>query len=438
VSARQAKARTPSKAPTPAKGSAGLWGWARALGPGLVTGAADDDPSGIATYSQAGAQFGFALLWTVFLTLPLMIAIQLISAQIGRVTGRGIIANVKAFYPMPLVNVLVVLLLAANTFNIGADLAAMGDALVLVIGGRGELYAVAFGIISVILEVLVSYRFYAPILKWLTLVLFLYVATALTVHIPWRAALFATVWPHVTLSADYLLMIVAIFGTTISPYLFFWQASQEVEEMQRGRPSPPLKSLARGGKVELDRMALDTSVGMVLSNVIAYFIILTTAATLNAHGVTDIHTAADAANALRPLAGDLTFFLFALGIIGTGLLAVPVLAGSAAYAISDAWGWRATLEARPRDAMGFYGLIAGATLIGLGLTLAHIDPIHMLIWSAVLNGIVAVPVMAVMMVVSSNAAVMKTFRVRGSLLLVGWLATGVMAVAAAAFLWSLV
>ena len=402
-----------------------------------MTGAADDDPSGIATYSQAGAQFGFGLLWTVFLTLPLMIAIQLISAHIGRVTGRGIIANVKAFYPRLLVNALVASLLLANIFNIGADLGAMGGALSLVVGGPSEVYAVAFGVVSMSLQIWVSYRFYAPILKWLSFVLFFYVATALTVHVPWGAALLATVRPGIIPSSDYLLMVVAVFGTTISPYLFFWQASQEVEEMRNGCRKLPLKFLARGGELELDRMALDTSVGMLLSNLIAYCIILTTAATLNAKGVTGIQTAADAAEALRPLAGILTFVLFALGIVGTGLLAIPVLAGSAAYAVCDALGWSATLEARPSAAKGFYGLIAGATLIGLGLTLAGLNPIRMLIWSAVLNGIVAVPVMAVMMAVASNRAVMDKFQVRGALLAIGWLAAAVMAVAVGALIWSL-
>jgi Mn2+/Fe2+ NRAMP family transporter len=359
-------------------------------------------------------------------------------ARIGMVTGAGLAGALRKRFPKPVLVAVAIALLVANTVNIAADLLGMADAAEMLTGINSHLLVVLFGVAISVAIVRLRYYQLANALKWLALVLGAYVITAFLVHPHWSAVLHDAVIPSLPVGKEAWATLVAILGTTISPYLFFWQASQEVEEMQRGRPSPPLKSLARGGKVELDRMALDTSVGMVLSNVIAYFIILTTAATLNAHGVTDIHTAADAANALRPLAGDLTFFLFALGIIGTGLLAVPVLAGSAAYAISDAWGWRATLEARPRDAMGFYGLIAGATLIGLGLTLAHIDPIHMLIWSAVLNGIVAVPVMAVMMVVSSNAAVMKTFRVRGSLLLVGWLATGVMAVAAAAFLWSLV
>jgi NRAMP (natural resistance-associated macrophage protein)-like metal ion transporter len=408
----------------------------RLLGPGLVTGAADDDPSGIATYSQAGAQFGYGLLWTVFLTTPFMIAIQLVSAQIGRVTGKGIIANVKDFAPRWLVISLVALLVIANTFNIAADLAAMGEALSLVIGGLNREHALIFASISVLLQVFVRYRRYAPVLKFLTLVLFLYVATAFTVHIPWGDAFVHAVWPAAEINRDYLLMIVAVLGTTISPYLFFWQASQEVEEMQQNRPRRPLKELSRGGKSEMKRMMLDTSVGMILSNVIAFFIIVTTAAVLNAHGTTNIQTAAQAAEALRPLAGDLTFFLFALGIIGTGLLAVPVLAGSAAYGVSEAFGWHATLEAKAPDAVGFYGIIAAATVVGLALGYTPIDPIKMLIWSAVLNGIVAVPIMAVMMVVVTRLSVMGRFSARPTLTYFGWAGTALMAVTVVALFWS--
>jgi NRAMP (natural resistance-associated macrophage protein)-like metal ion transporter len=409
----------------------------RLLGPGLVTGAADDDPSGIATYSQAGAHFAYGLLWTVFLTTPFMIAIQLVSAHIGRVTGKGIVANVKQFFPRPVVVVLVALLVTANTINIAADLAAMGEALALVIGGLAREHALVFAAGSVLLQVFVPYRFYAPILKTLTLVLFLYVATALTIRIPWGEALSATVWPRPSLDRDYLLTVVAVLGTTISPYLFFWQASQEVEEMRRGQRQRPLKALTRGGEPELDRIAVDTTAGMILSNVIAYFIILTTAATLNAHGITDIHTAAEAAEALRPLAGDLSFLLFALGIIGTGLLAVPVLAGSAAYGVAEAFGWRSTLEARPSRAVGFYAIIAAATLIGLAISLFPIAPIQMLFWTAVINGIVAVPIMAVMMMIVTSHSVMGRFRVRVGLELGGWAATVLMGLTVAALLWSL-
>jgi NRAMP (natural resistance-associated macrophage protein)-like metal ion transporter len=410
----------------------------RLLGPGLVTGAADDDPSGIATYSQAGAQFGYGLLWTVFLTTPFMIAIQLVSARIGRVTGKGLAANVMELAPRWLVLALVFLLVAANTFNIAADIAAMGESLSLVIGGLNHEHALIFASVSTLLQVFVPYRRYAPVLKFLTLTLFAYVATALTVNIPWRAALLAAIWPRPTINADYFLMVVAVLGTTISPYLFFWQASQEVEEMNQGRVHRPLRDLIRGGDPELHRIKIDTTAGMIFSNAIAFFIILTTAAVLNAHGVTNISSATQAAEALRPLAGDFTFLLFALGIIGTGLLAIPVLAGSAAYGVAEAFGWHATLEAKAPDAVGFYTIIAAATVIGFGLGFTGIDAIHMLVWSAVLNGIVAVPIMAMMMVIVSNSRLMGRFRASPRLIALGWIGTGLMAVAVIALFWSFI
>jgi NRAMP (natural resistance-associated macrophage protein)-like metal ion transporter len=408
----------------------------RLLGPGLVTGAADDDPSGIATYSQAGAQFGYGLLWTVFLTTPFMIAIQLVSARIGRVTGKGLAANVMELAPRWLVLALIFLLVAANTFNIAADIAAMGEALSLVIGGLEHEHALIFAAASTLLQVFVPYRRYAPVLKFMTLTLFAYVATALTVDIPWSAALLAAIWPNPTINTDYFMMVVAVLGTTISPYLFFWQASQEVEEMNQGKIDRPLRELTKGGHHELDRIRIDTTVGMMLSNVIAFSIILTTAAVLNAHGVTNINSATQAAEALRPLAGNLTFFLFALGIIGTGMLAIPVLAGSAAYGVSEAFGWPATLEAKAPDAVGFYTIIAAATVIGFGLGFTGIDAIHMLVWSAVLNGIVAVPIMAMMMVIVANSRLMGRFRAKSWLIALGWVGTGLMALAVIALGWS--
>ena len=408
----------------------------RLLGPGLVTGAADDDPSGIATYSQAGAQFGYGLLWTVFLTLPFMIAIQLVSALIGRVTGKGLAANVMEIAPRWLVLALVFLLVAANTINIAADIAAMAEALSLVIGGLNHEHALIFASASTLLQVFVPYRRYAPVLKFLTLTLFAYVATAFTVNIPWSTALLATIWPKATINADYFLMVVAVLGTTISPYLFFWQASQEVEEMHKGKARRPLRELSRGGDPELDRIKIDTTVGMFLSNTIAFFIILTTASVLHAHGVTNITSATQAAEALRPLAGDATFALFALGIIGTGLLAVPVLAGSAAYGVSEVFGWHATLEAKAPDAVGFYSIIAAATAIGFGLGFTGIDAIHMLVWSAVLNGIVAVPIMAMMMVIVANPKLMGRFKARSWLVALGWIGTALMGVAVIALFWS--
>ena len=399
----------------------------RLLGPGLVTGAADDDPSGIATYSQAGAQFGYGLLWTVFLTTPFMIAIQLVSARIGRVTGKGLAANVMELAPRWLVLALVFLLVTANTFNIAADIAAMGESLSLVIGGLNHEHALIFASTSTLLQVFVPYRRYAPILKFLTLTLFAYVATALTVDIPWSTALLAAIWPKPTINADYFLMVVAVLGTTISPYLFFWQASQEVEDMHQGKTHRPLRELTRGGVTEIDRIKVDTTVGMIFSNAIAFFIIITTAAVLNAHGITNINSATQAAEALRPLAGDFTFLLFALGIIGTGMLAIPVLAGSAAYGVSEAFGWHATLKARAPDAVGFYTIIATATVIGFGLGFTGIDSIHMLVWSAVLNGIVAVPIMAMMMVIVANARLMGRFKADRRLIALGWIGTGLMA-----------
>jgi NRAMP (natural resistance-associated macrophage protein)-like metal ion transporter len=401
----------------------------RALGPGLITGAADDDPAGIATYSQAGAQFGFGLLWTVFLTTPFMIAIQLVSAEIGRVTGHGLAANVLKIAPRWIVLTLVALLVAANIFNIAADISAMGSALSLVIGGLDHEHALIFAAASVLLQVFVPYRRYAPILKFLTLALFAYVATAFSVHIPWGTALLAAVWPTPTFSSDYFMMIVAVLGTTISPYLFYWQAAQEVEEMNQGKRRRPLKEMRRGGAMEIDRITVDTVVGMSISNLIAFFIVITTAAVLNANNVTNIQSAQQAAEALRPIAGELTFGLFALGIIGTGLLAIPVLAGSAAYCVAETFGWPATLEAKAPDAVGFYSIIFAATVVGFALGFTSIDPFRMLVWSAVLNGIVAVPIMVVMMLIVADLTLMGRFKARPWLLVVGWAGTGLMALA---------
>jgi NRAMP (natural resistance-associated macrophage protein)-like metal ion transporter len=401
----------------------------RRLGPGLVTGAADDDPSGIATYSQAGAQFGYALLWTVFLTTPFMIAIQLVSGRIGRVTGKGLAANVMAIAPRWLVAVLVAALVIANTFNIAADISAMAEALALVIGGLTHEHALIFAAASTLLQVFVRYRYYAGVLKFMTLTLFAYVATAFAVHIDWGAALASTVWPKATLDTNYFMMVVAVFGTTISPYLFFWQASQEVEEMQVGKTQRPLRDLRRGGGREIDRIRIDTIVGMFFSNLIAFFIIVTTAAVLHAQGLTNITSATQAANALRPLAGEFTFVLFALGIVGTGMLAIPVLAGSAAYGAAEVMGWPATLEARAPDAIGFYLIIAAATAIGFALGFTGIGSITMLIWSAVLNGIVAVPIMAIMMVIVTNPALMGRFEAKPWLVALGWVGTLLMGLA---------
>ncbi|MFL9876596.1 NRAMP family divalent metal transporter [Paraburkholderia megapolitana] len=408
--------------------------WIKRLGPGLITGAADDDPSGIATYSQAGAQFGFNLLWTLIITYPLMTAIQLVSARVGRVTGRGLATNLRRHYPAPLLYVAVLLLLIANTINIAADLAAMGAAAKLVLGGPVQLYVVLLGTFSLLLQVFVPYGHYARFLKWLTLVLFSYVAVVFVVPVDWKAVSLSLMMPHITWSGAYLTTVVAVLGTTISPYLFFWQASQEVEEL---RSQPAQKALLRAplhATAQLKRINLDTWVGMAVSNVVAFFIILTTAVTLHAHHV-DVKTSADAASALKPIAGEFAFALFSLGIIGTGLLALPVLAGSAAYATAGAMKWRNSLALQVNLAKPFYAVIAVAIIGGVLLTFAHFDPIKALYWSAVVNGLAAVPIMALVMLMASSGRVMGKFAVTGWLRWGGWIATAFMGVAALGMFW---
>ena len=401
------------------------------LGPGLITGAADDDPSGIATYSQAGAQFGFGLLWTMALTYPLMVAVQLVSARIGRVTGRGLAANMVDLLPGGLVTGLVVMLFAANTINIGANLAAMGDAAQLVAGGNGgHGFTIGFALVSLLLQLFIPYRRYASILKWLTLVLLTYVALVFMVKVDWAAAARGFVTPSVDRGS--ITMIVAIFGTTISPYLFFWQSAQEVEEVDQDDFAEPLNDAPEQAPREFRRIGIDTFAGMAVSNIVAIAIMIGTAATLHAAGKTDIATAADAAQALEPVAGKLAFLIFSLGIIGTGLLAVPVLAGSAAYAVGESRGWKCGLEYKPWEAKGFYSVIAAATLIGIAIDWSPIDPIKALFWSAVINGVVAVPIMVAMMIVASRHAAMGRFTASPGLLLFGWAATIVMAIAAVA------
>lgn len=405
----------------------------KGLGPGLVTGAADDDPSGIATYSQAGAQFGFMLLWTMVLTYPLMTAIQLVSARIGRVTGHGLATAMRRVLGVRVTGALIALLLVANTINIGADIAAMGEAGELVTGWSAHALTLLFAIGSLLLQLYVPYHRYAPILKWLTLALFAYVALIFALTIDWRAVGLGLVVPHLGGAAG-ALTIVAIFGTTISPYLFFWQSAQEVEEVAQHPDARPLVDAPDQAPAEFRRMRYDTLVGMAISNLVAIAIMVGTAATLHQQGVTSIGTAADAARALRPIAGDFAFALFSIGIIGTGLLAVPVLAGSGAYAVGDLRGWVSSLESRPSDARGFYGVIAAATLLGIGIDWAPIDPMRALFWSAVVNGIVAVPMMVAMMVVAARADVMGPFRAGPGLRILGWIATLVMAAAAVAML----
>ncbi|TNM66677.1 divalent metal cation transporter [Aliirhizobium smilacinae] len=400
----------------------------------MITGAADDDPSGIATYSQAGAQFGFNMLWTMLLTYPLMSAIQLVSARIGRVTGCGLGVNMGAIWPKPLVTGLMLLLFVANTINIGANLAAMGASVELATSVPSLPITIFFAVLSLTLQMFIPYQRYANILKWLTLVLLAYVAVLFTVKIDWLAALKGFVWPSFPLNGDSFTMIVAILGTTISPYLFFWQSSQEVEEIDRKDEAEPLKDAPRQAPKELSRMRLDTFAGMAVSNLVAIAILMCAAATLHASGKTEIGSAADVAEALKPIAGNFAFVLFSIGIVGTGLLSIPVLAGSAAYAFGESQDWKCGLEHKPWEAVGFYSVIAAATIFGLGLEFAPIDPIKALFWSAVINGFVAVPIMIAMMVVVGSRKRMKDFVAPTSMLVFGWAATAVMGVAAIAML----
>jgi len=402
------------------------------LGPGLITGAADDDPSGIATYSQAGAQYGFGLLWSVLLTTPLMIGIQIVSARIGRVTGHGLAANIRDHYPAWLLHAIVGLLLFANTINIAADLGAMGNALQLLVGGVSEIYIVFFALLSLVLQIFVPFPRYAPILKWMTLSLLAYVATVFAVEVRWNEATLAVLFPKPQFRADYVATLVAVLGTTISPYLFFWQASQEVEEQRATPGHEPLREAPEQAAHHLDRIKIDTWIGMLFSNGIALCIMLTAASTLHVQGITSIETAEQAAKALRPIAGDFAFLVFAGGIIGTGLLAVPVLAGSAAYAVAESFRWPIGLGLPLLEARGFYGILAAATLIGVAVDFTDIDPIKALIWAAVVNGVIAVPIMVVMMLLAVKPDVMGPFVVKRRLLVLGWISTVVMAAAVVA------
>jgi NRAMP (natural resistance-associated macrophage protein)-like metal ion transporter len=397
------------------------------LGPGFITGASDDDPSGIGTYSQAGAQLGFGIGWTMLLTFPLMAAIQEISARIGRTTGHGIAGNLCRHYPNWLLYSVVALLFFANTINIGADLSAMADALKLLVGGPSALYAGVFGVLCVIATVFMNYDRYVMVLKWTTLSLFAYVAALFAVDVSWTDALLGVLVPRITWSKEYFTTLVAIFGTTISPYLFFWQASQEAEDQRVNQDEKPLRIAPEQAPVAFERIRVDTLIGMALSNIIALSIILTTAATLHKAGVTDIESSVQAAEALRPIAGYFAFFLFALGIIGTGLLAVPILAGSAAYAVGEACKWPVGLSRKPKRATAFYSTLTLATVVGMGITLTPIDPIKALYWSAVINGVIAIPVMTVMMLMSAHSRIMGKFTIGGWLRSLGWLSTLAMA-----------
>ena len=409
---------------------------ARRLGPGLITGAADDDPSGIATYSQAGSQFRFGLAWTLLLTTPLMIGIQMLSARIGWVTGEGLGANIAKLCPRWLTFTLVFLLVVANTINIAADIGAMAEAVRLLAGGHVVPYILGFGLLSIAGQVYFSYESTVRILKWLTLALFSYVAVILSVSVPWKQAVAESLQPWVYFPpgvslGEYASMVVAVLGTTISPYLFFWQASQEVEDKHRRPEAVELHTHPAYAAEHLWRIKQDTYVGMIFSNLIAICIVVATAVTLNQHGITNLQTSAQAAEALRPVAGEFAFALFALGIIGTGMLAVPVLAGSAAYAVSEVFGWKTGLSHGFRQAKGFYTIIIAATLIGTVASTLELDPIKALVWSAIVNGVISVPIMVVMMWIGQSARLMGDLTISRRHRFFGWAATGVMGLAVA-------
>jgi NRAMP (natural resistance-associated macrophage protein)-like metal ion transporter len=397
------------------------------LGPGLITGASDDDPSGIGTYSQAGAQLGFNISWTMLLTYPLMVAIQEISARIGRVTGHGIAGNVCRHFAAPFLWPLLFLLFVANTVNIAADLAAMGDSLKLLVGGPRLVYVVVFGVVSVAAQILFDYERYVAVLKWLTLSLFAYVIALVVVKVPWGQALRGLFIPSIEFSGGFLTTLVAVLGTTISPYLFVWQSSQEAEEQRIDPAKRPLKKDGKKAPAEFRRIRLDTLIGMAFSNLIALSIIITTASTLHAHGHTDIQSSSQAAESLKPLAGPLAELIFALGIIGTGLLAIEVLAGSTAYAVAEGRKWPVGLARKPKEAIAFYVVLAISGLLGIALDFAPLDPIKALYWSAVINGVLAAPVMIVLMILVRRQKVMGNFVVTGWLYWLGWTSTVAMA-----------
>jgi len=404
------------------------------VGPGLITGAADDDPSGIATYSQAGAQFGLNMVWTMLVSYPLMAAVQSICARIGRVTGRGLAVNIKQSFPAWVLFGAVGLLLVANTINIAADVATMGDVLALMVGGNRHLLTVALVSVSLAAQVFVPYRSYVKLLKWLTLSLLSYAAVLFTVHVQWSLVALRTVAPRLAFDAATATVVVGVFGTTISPYLFFWQCSEEVEDLRARREDRALIDDGAAAPSELRRIRWDTWSGMLYSNVTAFFIILATAVTLHTAGVTDIQTAAQAAQALRPLAGEFAFYLFALGILGVGAIGVPVLAGSAAYAIAEAMDWPGGLAARPRDARGFYGVIAASMIGGLGLGFTSINPIKALFYSAVINGVVAVPLTVLIVLLASRPSVLGSYTASRSSLVLGWITALLMACASVGML----
>lgn len=419
-----------------AQGDSPFRNFLKRLGPGVITGASDDDPSAIATFSQAGAQFSFALLWTVLYTYPLKSATQEISARIGRVTGKGLAGNMMRYYPAWLSIIVTSLMILANIINIGADVAAMGSAMNLIIGGPAILYSILLAGLSLLLQVFIPYTKYVKILKWLSLALFSYMFTAFIVKVKWEEALLAAVIPEFSLDAKFLNAVVAVMGATISPYLFFWQASQETEEVNTTPEEEPLKVAPHQATAQIKRIKIDTYLGMAFSNIIIFFIIVTTAMTLNAKGVTEVNSAAQAAEALRPLAGRFAFLLFSAGIIGTGMLAIPILGGSSAYAIGELFKWPVGLEKKPFRAVNFYLVLSVATLIGLGLNFTPINPIKALYWAATINGLIAAPVIIIMMLISSNRMIMGRFKILSGLKLGGWITVILMTAAAAGLIYS--
>ncbi|HUZ65369.1 MAG TPA: divalent metal cation transporter [Acetobacteraceae bacterium] len=404
------------------------------MGPGLITGAADDDPSGIATYSQVGAQFGYGLGWSVVLTLPLMVAVQEISARIGRVTGHGLGAALRAHAPRPLLLFLVALLIIANVINLGADLGAMAETTRLLVGGPEQVYAIGIAMFCAGCEIWLSYKHYVTALKWLTASLLAYVALLFVLHLPLRQVLVGALLPRVELNRDALTALIAVLGTTISPYLFFWQASDEAEDEQSEPDVTPLREHPADAPKQLTQIRFDTWAGMTYSNGVSLAIIVGTAATLQAKGITRIVTAADAAAALAPVAGPFAQLIFAAGIFGTGLLAVPVLAGSAAYAVGEGLHWTVGLSRRALEARAFYGTLAVATIAGAGIVFSPIAPMQALFWSAVINGVVAVPMIAAMVVLGSLSSVMGSLTLPRSLRVMGWLTALLMAASTVAML----
>jgi NRAMP (natural resistance-associated macrophage protein)-like metal ion transporter len=399
------------------------------LGPGLITGAADDDPSGISTYSVTGAMFGYLPLWTAVFSFPLMAAVQLMCARLGLVTGRGLAGVVRLYYPRWILWSACLLLIVANVFNIGADLGGMAEATEMMTGVSSFYWTPIYTVSIILLLFFSSYRRIARIFKWLTLVLFAYIITAFLARPDWSSVLSATLFPRVEWSSRFLATFVGILGTTISPYLFFWQASQEVED-RRAKEKLSVEKQEGTSDEELRAARIDVLTGMFFSNLVMYFIILTTAATLNAHGQTDIETAQQAAEALRPLAGSGAYLLFTLGLVGTGMLAVPVLAGSAAYAVAEAESWSGSLNDRPRLAPRFYAVVAVSMLLGLALDYVGFNAVKMLFYSAVLNGILAPPLVVLVVLLTSDAKVMGNRTSSRPLRYLGWATALIMTAAA--------